>query len=1436
MYKTYLCNLLNELLFNMVTARFLSKSKLSTYLRTQCDRQLYLSLFSDDRDSLIQDGLPVPLKTRTSVRLITQSGREFEYEQFDKLVAALPGHTVAGNNYAAVKLDLALQNPVLPVFILQPAFEPEDFRDLALDNLNLTPNEKRCIPRFTGLRPDVLFVHDPIQDDYEVLPNGNRKWIDAANESRKAISVIDLKNVSEANASYAAEVCLYAFFLSNWLVDCGLATRYYVSHNVYLWKNIDMPNFEKMISTRQGADAKKRIAAILKDLNEGLVDFLIYFPSVKKFFKEDVPRVITKGDNEGWQTVNYHVNPKCGSCDWLGNKEWLRGEGLAIYNAHPDHYCLHAAEIDDHLSKMAGLSKGASYILKTDGKSKLNDLVDIVPASAVLTKHSFLKKDKSQIGSRARAIVDGVSSVDASVKIASLARFRHAEYYIIVNFDAGAGLLTGISMRGTVFFPSGQKAKINGQDVGYISFSEEAFVIGKDNHLAERASLLSFIDKFAAWVAKAEEIFQNNNWGSVQTQICFWEQRQYQELCNAFGRHLLEILDLPDRAHRALAWIFPAEELMEKDELVAPGIVFIKDVIEASIRPSVKFSNTLLGISSVYHHTNLLPRPIDEYYREPLGDAIPRERIFEIWKSPAGVVMMYGKPAPVADAIAKYGTILKAHAWALSSIVAQLRIDLGNRLKAKAPALQLSIPRGATQVAYDSKLWLQWDKVESATSLTEGKANLITKAERLEASYKAVVLENLDVELGNNRYVFNVSPESTEAKLEEGAFYVLGYVDNPGFPLQTGASLGVSPTSGYDASLLWLPLHKVVGITIHAFDRANKKIEISIRASWRKMEPLFDDLLSQGFLPTAEKPIYILEGLPWSDFSTTEAILRSIGNPSNATASPEALHALGSQARKIPLGTDAVTPISRILWEADQLSQVEVRPDAQAKAIASFARGANPHGLNQSQEDAVFHCAQKQLSIIWGPPGTGKTDTLASFVHALVNESQTQNITKKILITGPNYRAVEELAERILKSINRDDKSVCDVFMVYTQSREPKVFDDNKPHINFTSFSLKHDPQAESDLAQSMLDPQKITIIATTAHAVSNVTRLLCGRDCNLLQELYDLIIIDESSQVQVNLALRPLATLKLQGQVIIAGDHLQMPPITSLEPPKNAEYLVGSIQTYLLRRFLAISKQNLLINYRSNQDLVDFAKTLGYPSELRAHEKDRKIHLLNDSVATIQSIPDGLPVTDAYEDILNPEKKVITFIHEDIVSSQANEFEAKLVAGIAYCLRHTASADMFPSDAGFAPFSDEIFFKRGLGIVTPHKAQKALVLMELRNLFPSVSPDVIFEAVDTVERFQGGERQSIIVSFGVGDTDIIAGEEAFLLQMERTNVAVSRARAKCIVLMPKALAYHLPSDEKVAKTSKAIKSYIEEFCDKRRDVQIIDHLGEVRNGEIRWH
>src|SRR5690606_13833582 len=114
-------------------------------------------------------------------------------------------------------------------------------------------------------------------------------------------------------------------------------------------------------------------------------------------------------------------------------------------------------------------------------------------------------------------------------------------------------------------------------------------------------------------------------------------------------------------------------ELMEKAEQVCPNIVFIKDIVTASVRLPQRFAVTLLGTAEAYHHDRLTPRKVDSYYVEPLGNGIPREHIFEIWKSRTGTVRMFVKPVSVFEAVERYGAALKAHAWAMSSIAARLR-------------------------------------------------------------------------------------------------------------------------------------------------------------------------------------------------------------------------------------------------------------------------------------------------------------------------------------------------------------------------------------------------------------------------------------------------------------------------------------------------------------------------------------------------------------------------------------------------------------------------------------------------------------------------------------------------------------------------------------------------------------------------------------------
>jgi hypothetical protein len=104
-----------------------------------------------------------------------------------------------------------------------------------------------------------------------------------------------------------------------------------------------------------------------------------------------------------------------------------------------------------------------------------------------------------------------------------------------------------------------------------------------------------------------------------------------------------------------------------------------------------------------------------------------------------------------------------------------------------------------------------------------------------------------------------------------------------------------------------------------------------------------------------------------------------------------AVHA--SQRRRARRGRGAQT---RVLWDADALAKNSVRIAAEVEALAALAKIGNAQPLNASQGKTVRAAAKNSLSVIWGPPGTGKTDMLVAFLHSVVREGT----PRKILIAG----------------------------------------------------------------------------------------------------------------------------------------------------------------------------------------------------------------------------------------------------------------------------------------------------------------------------------------------------------------------------------------------------------------------------------------------------
>jgi hypothetical protein len=216
---------------------------------------------------------------------------------------------------------------------------------------------------------------------------------------------------------------------------------------------------------------------------------------------------------------------------------------------------------------------------------------------------------------------------------------------------------------------------------------------------------------------------------------------------------------------------------------------------------------------------------------------------------------------------------------------------------------------------------------------------------------------------------------------------------------------------------------------------------------------------------------------------------------------------------------------------------------------------------------------------------------------------------------------------------------------------------------------------------------------------------------------------------------------------------------------------------------------------------------------------------------------PQSLYWTSAWKELADPAYPTVSFIYTDALSSQVNPFEADAVASILFLLkgrlanrlRNEVGSDGVMRPRSSIPYDGDTFWARAVGVVTPHRAQMAKVVSRLRQIFPGDSAEQIYGAVDTVERYQGQQRDVIIASFGVGDPDIVQAEDEFLFNLNRFNVLASRARAKLIVFATQSLLQHLSDDIAVLEESRLLKHYAESYCSDPQQLS----LGYLHSGEV---
>lgn len=424
--------------------------------------------------------------------------------------------------------------------------------------------------------------------------------------------------------------------------------------------------------------------------------------------------------------------------------------------------------------------------------------------------------------------------------------------------------------------------------------------------------------------------------------------------------------------------------------------------------------------------------------------------------------------------------------------------------------------------------------------------------------------------------------------------------------------------------------------------------------------------------------------------------------------------------------------------------------------------------LNDSQNQALHKvlCA-KDVAIIHGPPGTGKTTTLVQAILMTLKEE------KQTLVTAPSNAAVDLLTEKLA------DEGLNVIRIGHparvTEKSLSKTLDARiAHHANFKDLRVirkkseefrnmahkykRHFGRAEREQRQALLNEAKALkadadnleyyIVNDLMQKADAITCTLIGANHYLLRgRRFKTVFVDEAAQ-----SLEPACWVPLlrTDRVIFAGDHCQLPPtVKSLDAAK-----AGLAHTLFEK---CISRQQesevmLMVQYRMHETIMQFSSEQFYKGRLIAHESN-KSHLLFTGDAPLEFIDTA---GCGYTEEQDPE-----------TLSRLNKEEGKLL--LQYL-------NTFVENKGLAQWIDQNI---SLGIIAPYKAQVLFLRSEAEN-HESLGAIAHLINIDTVDAFQGQERDMMAISLVRSNDN---AEIGFLADTRRTNVAMTRARKKLIIM-----------------------------------------------------
>jgi hypothetical protein len=1022
------------------------------------------------------------------------------------------------------------------------------------------------------------------------------------------------------------------------------------------------------------------------------------------------------------------------------------------------HHCRAEAERTDDLSRVVGLTPLAKQALNAKGIRTVRALRQAEFRRGVYEGAHALESAESVLKKRVQALDYG--------------KIKEGEKQ---SFRMGGGesvriLLTaeGDPVSGTVFALGLRVERMSG------GRATEVFVSADGTEAAEREMLGRFLLAAGAVVAETEEASRGMQGpvrgGTKPVHFFVWDAREAELLRDVLQRHLGDPGTQPGIAGVARI-LFPGGDAGG----TPPGTVML-DVVGELFALPVPFAWDLASVSTVLRPTE------DAWTHAPRGDygwpfssQVAFERIHNVW---SGRPWRGGGDPQSADEVrAEIVRTVKSKLAALDSIVRAVR---EHALKRRDPMLRLD---QAFLTAFDRaepiphplleqlRLFTLAEAAEEAVAIRQlhalPTADRARRFEAISGLNKVAILEN-------GHAVFEFDEACREAKFRPGDFALLLTNDD-------GHSLADT-----DAKR-WLRRKLMVELIDYDLSVTPPRVTLASDWKWEKLEK--DRAVDLDRVCVLDRA-----GVDFNTRRVVESLRALAENPGQAA------FVLGLLEGRVPEGW--LSPLDADAARADVLDPV----------AAHLGRAV----LNAEQAAAWRAAFDQAVSVVWGPPGTGKTYLLAWTLIGLAAAAKRAGRPMRILVSAATHRAIVNVLARIARELQG-------------AGIEPPL-----RAVKLAGRGSEADADLEG-LAAEVIPDDDLRTVLTEAHQTnhpvvvgSTVWSLWKqmkafdkesrddGGEGIPVRPLFDVVVIDEASQMKVPDALIALSSIRRGGRVILAGDDRQLPPILHGRYPRE-ETLFGSAFTHFAERF---GRFQLRESRRMNRALVRWPRRLFYPG-----------FVSKDAARRLTVSADGVDLSDPldallWDTFLAPDDAVVLATYAGVRATARNAFEARLVARLA----RLARAGMIDPATG-GRYTPEALRSHGLAVISPHRAQNSAILGELTA---AGWPREELPVVDTVERMQGNERELILVSYAVADPEYVEREAEFLLNPNRFNVSITRPRSKLIVFVSDDILRAVPADEQVMTESMAIKGYPDHFRAPPREVEVPDADGRPITLKVR--